>query len=213
MRPLIQVALDLIDKGRVLNIAEIVAPYVDIIEVGTPLLKAEGIKIIEVLKERHPDKLLLADTKTMDVGAIEARLVFGAGADIMTVCAAAEIETISAAIGEAQRQGKKVMVDFIGVEDKILRAKGIVSLRPHYFNLHTAIDVQRSKGKSFEEIGAFSKAFSVPLAIAGGLVPQDIANLAPFSPSILIFGSFITKASDPKRAVLEIKKEIDNVLS
>ncbi len=213
MRPLIQVALDLIDGKQALSMAEIVAPYVDIIEVGTPLLKAEGIKIIGTLKKKHPDKLLLADTKTMDVGALEAKLVFDAGADIMTVCAAAAIETISAAINEAERQNKKIMVDFIGIEDKISRAKQIISLRPHYFNLHTAIDIQKSKGKSFEEVEVFSKTFSIPLAIAGGLVPEDIADLIPFNPAILIFGGFITKATDPKRAVLEINKEIDNALS
>lgn len=213
MRPLIQVALDLIDKKQALSIAEIVAPYVDIMEAGTPLLKVEGIKIIEALKKRHPNKVLLADTKTMDVGALEAKLVFDAGADIMTVCAAAGIKTISAAINEAERQGKEVMVDFIGIEDKISRAKEISSLKPHYFNLHTAIDIQMTKGKSFEEVETFSKESSIPLAIAGGLVPEDIAALMPFNPAILIFGGFITKASDPKGAVLEINKEIDSVLS
>jgi len=207
------VALDLIDGKQALSIAEIVAPYVDIMEVGTPLLKVEGIKIIEALKKRHPNKVLLADTKTMDVGALEAKLVFDAGADIMTVCAAAGIETISAAINEAERQGKQAMVDFIGIEDKISRAKQITSLKPHYFNLHTAIDIQMAKRKSFEEVGAFSKEFSVPLAIAGGLVPEDIAALMPFNPAILIFGGFVTSASDPKGAVLEINKEIDSVLS
>jgi 3-hexulose-6-phosphate synthase len=213
MRPLIQVALDLIDGKQALTMAEIVAPYVDIIEVGTPLLKAEGIKIIGTLKKKHPDKLLLADTKTMDVGALEAKLVFDVEADIMTVCAAAAIETIAAAINEAERQNKKIMVDFIGIEDKISRAKQIISLKPYYFNLHTAIDIQKSKGKSFEEVEVFSKTFSIPLAIAGGLVPEDIAALMPFNPAILIFGGFITKATDPKRAVLEINKEVDNVLS
>jgi len=66
-----------------------VAPFVDIIEAGTPLIKQEGLRIISILKECFPEKLILADMKTMDAGGLEAKLAYDAGADLVTVLAVA----------------------------------------------------------------------------------------------------------------------------
>jgi len=204
----IQVALDIPNKNKALEITRQVAPYADIIEVGTPLLKVEGIGIVKKIKEEFPYLLVLADTKTMDVGALEAKMVFDAGADIMTVCAQAELETIKSAITQAKNQDKKVMVDFIGVKEKISRGKEIESLLPNYFSFHIAIDIQSSEGIPFAKIKEFSGSFSIPIAIAGGLKPKDIKYLIPFNPEILIFGGYITKSKNPKEAILKIKEEI-----
>ena len=209
----LQIALDLVEEEKALNIAEVIAPFVEILEVGTPLLKSAGIKIIHTLKQRFPSNLILADTKTMDVGELEAKLVFNAGADMMTVCAAAPIETIQAAIKTAHNLKKKVIVDFIGIEDKLERAKKIISLNPDYFNIHTAIDVQVAKGKSFKDLALFKENFSIPLSVAGGITPEDIPEIMKYKPSIIVVGGFVTKASDPKKAVMILKKEIESVLS
>lgn len=212
MRPLLQIALDLTDKKRALEIANLIAPLVDILEVGTPLLKAVGVEIITSLKQLYPNKLILADTKTMDVGEVEAELVFNAGADMMTVCAAAPLETIKAAVTKTQTLNKKIVVDFIGVENKLERGREIVSLKPDYFNLHTAIDVQQVKGKSFEDLDLFRKHFNIPLCVAGGIIPEDIPKFMPYKPAIIIVGGFVTKAKDPKSAVIALKKEIERAL-
>ena len=116
MRPLLQIALDLTDEKRALEIADLIAPMIDILEVGTPLLKAVGVGIITGLKQLYPNKLILADTKTMDVGGVEAELVFKARADMMTVCAAAPLETIKAAITKTRLLSKTIVVDFIGIK-------------------------------------------------------------------------------------------------
>ncbi|MEZ0237635.1 MAG: orotidine 5'-phosphate decarboxylase / HUMPS family protein, partial [Methylophilaceae bacterium] len=42
-KPLIQVALDSLDYEQTLALARQAAPYVDIIEIGTPCLKVNGI--------------------------------------------------------------------------------------------------------------------------------------------------------------------------
>jgi len=49
------------------------------------LIKSVGIRIVTRLKNAHPDKIVLADTKTSDVGAFEANMAFSAGADIVTL--------------------------------------------------------------------------------------------------------------------------------
>ena len=61
------------------------APAVDIVEIGTPLLIAEGLGAVRAVCSAHPGMIVLADTKIMDAGGYEARLAFEAGADIVTV--------------------------------------------------------------------------------------------------------------------------------
>jgi len=82
--PKIQLALDTLSAETALELARLTAPYVDILEAGTPLIKSAGIGIVSRLKIAYPDKLVLADLKSSDVGAYEAAMAFRAGADIVT---------------------------------------------------------------------------------------------------------------------------------
>jgi 3-keto-L-gulonate-6-phosphate decarboxylase len=50
----LQLALDFVKLNDALDIAEQVNKWVDWIEVGTPLIKAEGIGVVKVLKKRFP---------------------------------------------------------------------------------------------------------------------------------------------------------------
>ena len=77
--PLLQCAMDYISLWPALAMSLKVAPEVDIIKIGTrcakwPVWTRSGCA--EVL----PDKLILADFKTPDVGGLEAKMAFDAGA-------------------------------------------------------------------------------------------------------------------------------------
>lgn len=93
-----------VDTGRLdagLRVAEAGhAAGVTIIEMGTPLLKAEGtLNVVPAFRRRFPDALLLADMKTMDGGGFEARIVFEGGANIIDVLALAGTATVRGACG------------------------------------------------------------------------------------------------------------------
>jgi hypothetical protein len=74
--------LDLLTVEDALALAGKVAEHVDIIELGTPLIKAAGLSAVTAVKAAHPDKIVLADMKTMDAGELEADIAFKAGADV-----------------------------------------------------------------------------------------------------------------------------------
>ena len=65
-------ALDTLEREHALKLTELAAPYVDILEAETPLIKFVGIRIVSDLKITHPEKNILADMKSNDVGAYEA---------------------------------------------------------------------------------------------------------------------------------------------
>lgn len=205
----LQLALDLIEFKKALDIAELAYPYVDIIEAGTPLIKSEGIRVVSELKRRFKDKLVFADLKTMDTGALEAQLAFRAGADIVSVCAQASKDTIRAAVEESRKWGRRITIDLIGVEDVVLKARELVCFSPDYFCVHTGVDEQVSGKRGFDKVKRFHMEVSYPYAVAGGIRPEDIAPLMDFKPSIVVVGGYVTGASEPDRATRVIREELD----
>lgn len=207
---LLQVALDLASMEEAVRIANEVRHEVDILEAGTPLIKIEGIKVVAKLREVAPDKLILADLKTMDVGRWEAEIAFNAGADIMTVCGAAPIDTIISAIEEAKRRNRKVLVDSIGISESELLNKAIRfgEIGADYIGVHTGIDEQ-AKGKTpLRSLAALSKEIPVSVAVAGGIKLTHLPEIMRYRPGIVIVGGAITKSSDPKVTATKFRENI-----
>ena len=111
----LQFAMDTLTTEHALELAGEAAPYVDVIELGTPLIKSAGLSAITAVKEAHPDKIVFADLKTMDAGELEADIAFQAGADLVTVLGVAGDSTIAGAVKSAKQHGKGIVVDLIGV--------------------------------------------------------------------------------------------------
>ena len=64
MRPKLQVALDLLELDRAVQIAkESVEGGADWLEAGTPLIKSEGMDVVRLLREKFPEQTILADMK------------------------------------------------------------------------------------------------------------------------------------------------------
>lgn len=206
---LLQVALDFIDLDKAVEVAGKVYPYADIIEAGTPLIKSEGIRAVNVLKGNFPGKRIFADLKIMDAGVLEARMAFGAGADMISVCAQASAETIREAIEETRRWDREVMIDLIGSTAWISRAGELSDLYPDYFCIHTFLDEQAKGRRPFERLEEFIREIKLPFSIAGGIRPDDIALIMPFRPAIIVVGGYITRAASPEAAARTIKMAIE----
>ena len=74
------------------------------------------------MREICPDKLILADFKTPDVGGLEATMAFDAGADMITVIGGAAIATVKEAYAVARDRGKIMLMELTGVRDILARA-------------------------------------------------------------------------------------------
>ena len=104
-----QISVDVDRLPLGLTVAEAaLAAGVTLVEMGTPLLKCEGVyNVVPAFRSRFPDALLLADMKTMDGGSFEARAVFEGGGNIIDFLAIA---------GDATARG------ICGVRDEYRRA-------------------------------------------------------------------------------------------
>ncbi len=207
MKPILQVALDLINAHRAIQIAkEAIEGGADWLEAGTPLIKSEGLEIVRRLKKEFPDKTIVADMKTMDTGALEVEIASKAGADVVCILGVADDETIKEAVRASRKYGTKVMVDVIGVDDKVKRAKELEKLGVDYICVHVGIDEQMRGENPIEITKEIVKNVNIPVAIAGGLNSETVVDAVNAGASIIIVGGAITKAPNVTEATRMIKK-------
>ncbi|MFB9657973.1 3-hexulose-6-phosphate synthase, partial [Microbacterium imperiale] len=173
----LQFAMDTLSTEAALELAAAAAPHVDILELGTPLIKSAGLSAITAIKKAHPDKVVFADLKTMDAGELEADIAFAAGADLVTVLGSAGDSTIAGAVKAAKKHGKGVVVDLIGVSDKAKRAKEVVALGAEFVEMHAGLDEQAEEGFTFATLLEDGKASGVPFSVAGGINSSTIASV------------------------------------
>ena len=107
MTPRLQLALDDIEYREVFELLRKVQPYIDIVEVGTPLLMRYGMGIVSDIKRAFPHLELLCDAKIMDGARLEAQLAFEAGADYVTILAVTDDLSIQDCIETAYDWGAR----------------------------------------------------------------------------------------------------------
>jgi len=204
----LQVAMDVLTTTDALALAGKVAPHVDIIELGTPLIKAEGLSAITAIKAAHPDKIVFADLKTMDAGELEADIAFKAGADLVTVLGVAGDSTIAGAIAAGKAHNKGVVVDLIGVADKAARAKEVIALGAEFVEMHAGLDEQAEEGFTFETLLNDGQTSGVAFSVAGGVSITTIAAVQAAGATVAVAGSAIYSAADPSAAAAELRAAI-----
>ena len=208
---LLQVA---IDKAESIGVIGQMRGVADIIEIGTPLLKRFGIGAIATARELCPDTPILADTKTVDGGDLEAEMVLGAGARLMTVLSSTSRATHAAVGRVATRFGAFVVVDTITEFGKpeLLPADASFPASFAYVGVHSATDARAAGDRSAAHIEAVSEIHrrGFRVALAGGLGPQSLDAVLEVEPEIVIVGSAITGAEDPRGVAKWIKDRLRN---
>ncbi len=204
----LQFAMDTLTTEAALELAAAAAPHVDILELGTPLIKAEGLRAITAIKNAHPDKTVLADLKTMDAGELEADIAFAAGADLVTVLGSAGDSTIAGAVKAAEAHNKGVVVDLIGVPNKAERAQQVVALGAKFVEMHAGLDEQAEEGFTFETLLRDGEASGVPFSVAGGIKVETIGAVQDSGAIVAVAGSSIYSAPDVAGAAAELNASI-----
>jgi len=207
----LQVAIDLLSTADALALLNKVAEHVDIIELGTPLIKQQGLSVVTNVKAAYPDKLVFADMKTMDAGELEADLAFKAGADIMTVLASAGDSTIAGAVKAGKAHGKAVVADMIGVADKPKRLNELRALGVSWVELHAGLDEQAQVGYSIDSLLQVGKDAEVAFSVAGGINAERIGQVESAGATIAVAGAAIYGAKDPAEAARTLRSKIKNL--
>jgi 3-hexulose-6-phosphate synthase len=202
--PKIQLAIDTLQSDHALELARLAAPYVDILEAGTPLIKSVGIRIVSELKRAHPDKLVLADLKSSDVGAYEANMAFEAGADIVTTQGITTNATIAEVQHEADKWHRRAEVDMTGVNDPVERTRELKKAGVSLVLYHRSIDEELTEGALWDDraCGTVQQMcdLGVDVAVAGGVNIELLPILCNAPIYAIVVGRGITAQADPAAA-------------
>lgn len=208
--PYLQVAMDLVDMGKVAQVLKEV-PQNDhvIIEAGTPLIKKFGLGVIGEIRKLRPNAFIIADMKILDTGNLEARMAGDATADAVVVSGQAPASTIEKAIIEAKKVGIYSIIDMLNVPNP---AKLVTSLKvkPDIVELHRAIDVEES-AHAWGDIPAIKKAAGGKLlvATAGGIRVDVVKDALKAGADILVVGRAITASKDIGHAADEFLDQLN----
>ena len=206
----LQIAVDIADTARVVAIADQIHDVIDIVEVGTPVILKEGLAPVRALKAKYSGLTVLADTKIMDGGAIEAGDACEAGADIITVLAVSDNATITEVVTTAHAHGRKVMADLMCIQDIPARARELVALGADYVCVHTGTDVQKLGRTPLKDLTVLAGAIDPARAcVAGGVKQATIGQYTALKPGIIIAGGALYNAPDIRRAVIDMKEAMD----
>lgn len=208
MEPILQIALDLVDIERALQIAEeSVAGGIDWIEAGTPLIKSEGMNAVREIKKKF-NKVTVADLKTMDCGRCEVEMAAKSGADVAVLLGLSDDSTIREAVLAGKNYGCKIMVDLINVWDMQKRAIELEKIGVDYICIHVGVDQQMRGVDPISELNKISGVIKTPLAIAGGINSETAPLAVKAGAGIIIIGGAVTKAKDAKSATELIKNSV-----
>lgn len=207
----LQVAMDVAKLDEALTLAHQVAENVDILELGTPLVKSEGTDAIKAIKAAHPDKLVFADLKTADAGELEADLAFAAGADLVTVMGAADDDTVRGAVAAGRKYDKDVVADMITVVDnRVDRIREVSKLGVSFVEIHAGLDEQARPDYTIQALIDDGREAGVPFSIAGGITIETIASVQAAGATVAVAGGAIRSATDPAAAAKALKKRSSN---
>ncbi|AGN37246.1 3-hexulose-6-phosphate synthase [Bacillus paralicheniformis] len=205
----LQLALDLVNIPEAIEVVKEVEEYIDIVEIGTPVVINEGLRAVKEMKAAFPNLKVLADLKIMDAAGYEVMKASEAGADIITILGAAEDMSIKGAVEEAKAQGNKILVDMIGIKDIKSRAKELDELGVDYICVHTGYDLQAIGQNSFEDLMTIKNVVkNAKTAIAGGIKLDTLPEVVKLKPDLVIVGGGIANQDDKAAAAAKMKQMI-----
>ncbi|WP_192704005.1 3-hexulose-6-phosphate synthase [Paenibacillus sp. OAS669] len=205
----LQLALDLVDIPQAIELVKEVEPYIDIVEIGTPVVINEGLRAVKEVKAAFPHLKVLADLKVMDAAGYEVMKASEAGADIVTILGAAEDMTIKGAVEEAKKQGKKILIDMISVKDLAQRAQEVDAFGVDYICVHTGYDLQAVGKNSFEDLRTIKAVVKhAKTAVAGGIKLSTLPEVIQAQPDLIIVGGGITGEDNKQAVAAEMQKLI-----
>lgn len=197
--------------SEALEVLALAHPYIDIAEIGTPLIYREGMHAAHRLREAFPALPLLADLKIMDAGEYEAQIAFEAGCRIVTVLALANEKTIQGAVRAARAAGGAVFADLVEVSDPLALAPALLDYGVDVLCVHTGTDRQSAvaTGDALASLRLLRESLpQARLALAGGITLEMIDRVAALDPAVVVVGGGITRSPDPAAAARAFKERM-----
>jgi 3-hexulose-6-phosphate synthase/6-phospho-3-hexuloisomerase len=203
--PIIQVAIDVLETGRALQVAEAaVRAGADWLEAGTPLITFQGVAAIGALAAAFPDHPVLADFKMMDGVRKYVLATAEQGGRLATICGVASDASIAAAVAAGRECGVRIVCDLYAAPDGPRRAREVEALGVDCAYIHYGAD-QRAAARNVDPLlflDQVSGRLALPLGV-GTFSVEDGVRAARGGADVMVIGVPYILEADPEPSLRE----------
>lgn len=225
----LQVTLDTPSIDHCAELVEQIHEYVDVVEVGNPLIIESGLSLVQELRNEFPQIGICADAKIVNSGHYIASRCFDRGASIVTIMGVAPDQTVEGAVAAAELAGGEIMADLTGIADVATRARELEELGVRYLCAHTGFEDRQlaSNPLSDAQPGITRRILTAlgyddPLreldlirtnttgaalpAIVGRIDEENIDQVVERGPELILIGRAIVGAVAPAQAAADLRE-------
>jgi 3-dehydro-L-gulonate-6-phosphate decarboxylase len=210
--PKLQLALDTTDLISALRPLQQSAAYLDVIEVGTILCLAEGMRAVSTIRSLFPEKIILADVRIAEAGGLISKLAFEAGANWVSVVSGATLTTVEVVVKEAQKHKGDVQIELFDGwtlrDARRWRDLGIRQVITHRSRDSEAKGELTWAERDFDAIRQLAE-MGFQVTVTGGISLKDIPLFAGVPVFVFIVGRGIYKADRPDAAAKSFREAIE----
>ena len=225
----LQVTLDTPSIDHCAELVEQIHEYVDVVEVGNPLIIESGLSLVQELRNEFPQIGICADAKIVNSGHYIASRCFDRGASIVTIMGVAPDQTVEGAVAAAELAGGEIMADLTGIADVATRARELEELGVCYLCAHTGFEDRQLASNPLSDaqpgitrriltalgyddplreldlIRANTTGTALP-AIVGRIDEENIDQVVERGPELILIGRAIVGAVAPAQAAADLRE-------
>jgi 3-keto-L-gulonate-6-phosphate decarboxylase len=193
----LQISFDLVDLEKAIAVANDVHEFADILEIGTLLIYAHGLSVVDQFRRTFANKMIFTDTKIVDRGKESASLFAKAKMNWISVMAGTNKNVIHGTCSTAHELGAKVMLDLIDAAEYGQAALEAKNLGIDALLLHEPYDVEAPLA-FLDKWELVRSNTQLPIYISANITRQNIEDILKVKPDGIIIGNTITQAENPK---------------
>lgn len=207
----LQLAIDHGKEHEILAVVEKVAPEVDIIEIGFPMVVTYGLGLVEKIRELVPAKPICVDVKVFHGGTGVTSRCFDAGANIVSVLSVAPNPVIEKMVAKAKTYDGDILCDMSAPARMVgQRTAEVDQLGVDYIMVPTGFkpdydyDIDKPRRWSFRprvkpmDLAGVVKrnTHHAKLALSTGIDESNIRQVVDMNPGLIVVGRAILDQVD-----------------
>jgi len=207
----LQIAFDLLDLDKCLDIAKTVEKYADSFKIRSSLLLKYGIHVIEQFKSTFPDKELFVETQIVSHEYDIVPMCIDAGADWVSVMAGTSKRIIHSASALANKKSKSVVLDLLDANSIGQTAMDANKLGVDVLLYHNIYDEIEKTHFAMEQWDSLRGNANLPIYITSNIDRENIDFIIDLKPDVIEIGKTITQTSNPAEEAEFYFNKIHNI--